>query len=170
MIMRLIFCLFSIVVLTGCEPEPQPIRYGEDMGAHCRMTVSDDRYGAELLTTTGKAYMFDSVECLAGYVLAHPEIKAETHSLWVTSFDDPGTLIQLDDAFFLHTPALRSPMGMNLTAFGSETTEDAMLDVYGGEVLTWGDVLALVENSHWSIVNGKNPMTNDGEQSKPNDQ
>lgn len=132
-------------MMAGCQPEPQPICYGEDLGAHCRMTIADDRYGTELLTKTGKAYKFDSVECLAGYMLAHPDIAAETHSLWVTAFGAPGTLIPISEAFFLHAPALRSPMGMNLTAFAAGTAEDAVLETYGGEILSWDEVLALLE-------------------------
>lgn len=145
--MHIFFYIGAFVMLAGCQPEPQPIRYGEDIGAYCRMTISDARYGTELLTKTGKAYKFDSVECLAGYMLAHPGIEAETHSLWVTAFDDPDTLIPISKAFFLHAPALRSPMGMNLSAFGAGTTEDAVLEAYGGEILSWDDVLALVETS-----------------------
>jgi copper chaperone NosL len=133
----------AAALLTGCQVEPQPIRYGEDACAHCRMTVSDARFGAELLTTTGKTYPFDSVECLADYVRAHPEAEAQTHSLWVTSFDAPGELIPLADAFVLYSPALRSPMGRGLAAFGPATPEaDALARFDDAEILAWDDVLA----------------------------
>lgn len=140
--MRVLRILLLGLLLVGCQPEPQPIRYGEDACTQCRMTVSDERFGAELLTTTGKTYPFDSVECLAEYVLAHAD--APTHSLWVTSYDAPGDLILLDDAFFVHAPGLRSPMGRGLAAFGPETGQaDALVRFDGAEVLTWDEVLAL---------------------------
>ncbi len=146
--MRALLLLIAALVLAGCEVAPQPIRYGEDVGEHCRMTISDERFGTELLTTTGKAYKFDSVECLAGYVLAHPEAAEEAHSLWVTSYDDPGTLVPLGDAFFLYAPSIRSPMGQNLAAFGPGTTEaDALARFEDAEVLAWNEVLARVESS-----------------------
>ena len=34
----------ALVLLAGCQPEPRAIRYGEDACAHCKMTVSDDRF------------------------------------------------------------------------------------------------------------------------------
>jgi copper chaperone NosL len=140
--------LAAAALLAGCQVEPQPIRYGEDVGEHCRMTISDARFGTELLTTTGKAYTFDSVECLAGYVLAHPDAADEAHSLWVTSYDDPGTLVPLAESFFVHAPDLRSPMGQGLAAFGPGTTEaDALAAFDDAEVLAWDDVLALVERA-----------------------
>ena len=135
----------GLVVLAGCQPEPRAIRYGEDVGAHCKMTVSDARFGSELLTTTGKTHVFDSVECLANYVLAHPELADQTHSLWVTAYDAPGELIPLDSAFFVRSPQVQSPMGGGLAAFGTGTTHEAALGQVEGEVLDWADVLELTD-------------------------
>lgn len=132
-------------VLAGCQPEPRPIRYGEDVGAHCKMTVSDARFGAELLTTTGKVYVFDAIECLANYVVAHPELADQTHSLWVTAYDAPGELIPLDSAFFVHSPEVQSPMGGGLAAFGPGTTHEEALRQLEGEVIDWASVLELAE-------------------------
>ncbi|GAB5537260.1 MAG: hypothetical protein Rubg2KO_35090 [Rubricoccaceae bacterium] len=135
--------LVALVLVAGCQPEPRAIRYGEDVGAHCKMTVSDARFGSELLTTTGKVHVFDAVECLANYVLAHDELADQTHSLWVTAYDAPGELISLDSAFFIHSPEVQSPMGGGLAAFGPGTTHEDALRQLGGEVLTWADVLEL---------------------------
>ncbi len=137
--------LMLLALPAACTPEPRPIRYGEDTCAHCIMTVSDARYGAELVTTTGKTYVFDSIECLAGYLLQERDGTDRIHSLWVTDFEQPGTLIPAEDAVFLHSPALRSPMGMNLTAFAPTADPARLRAEHGGEILTWDDVLALVQ-------------------------
>lgn len=133
----------GLVLLAGCEPQPRAIRYGEDVGAHCKMTVSDARFGTELLTTTGKVHVFDSVECLANYVLAHDELADQTHSLWVTAYDAPGELISLDSAFFIRSPEVQSPMGGGLAAFGLGTPPEEAQRQLGGEVLDWTEVLDL---------------------------
>jgi len=142
--MRMRPALFAILVLlAGCQPEPRAIRYGEDVGAHCKMTVSDARFGSELLTTTGKVHVFDAVECLANYVLAHPELADQTHSLWVTAYDAPGELVPLDSAFFIHSRDIQSPMGGGLAAFGPSTSPEEAQRQLGGDILTWADVLEL---------------------------
>jgi copper chaperone NosL len=135
--------LLSLVALAAaaCAPEPEPIAYGEDLCAHCRMVIVDERYGAELVTTKGRIFKFDSIECLADYVLRSID-AADVHSLWVTDYRAPGTLIDVTDATFLHSPALNSPMGANLTAFtASGITPDDLLEEFGGEVLDWAGVL-----------------------------
>ena len=40
--------------LTGCSTEPLPIRYGQDNCDFCKMTISDHRFGAEIVTKKGK--------------------------------------------------------------------------------------------------------------------
>ena len=135
--------LALVAPLAGCDTGPRPIAYGEETCARCLMTVADERYGAEAVTTRGRVYVFDSVECLAAWALEHD--PADIRSLWVTDFHDPPTLIAVEDAVFLRSPVLRSPMGMGLTAFGDGIREEAILDAFAGELLEWEGVLALVE-------------------------
>lgn len=132
--------LSALFLLAACTPGPEPIHYGEDACDHCRMTIADERYGAELVTGTGKIYKFDSIECLAGFLQEDGVAEDEVHSLWVTDFSSPTGLVPADEAFYLHSTNLRSPMGMNLTAFGGGITREAVRDSFGGEVLSWQDV------------------------------
>lgn len=134
------------LMLCGCTPGPQPLHYGAQTCAHCVMTLSDARYGAELVTRTGKTYAFDSVECLAAFIDGVDE--AAVHSLWVTDFSQPETLIRVEDAIFLHSPALRSPMGAGLAAFPAEAPP-ADLD---GTLLDWPAVRALADASLHSVA------------------
>lgn len=137
----------ALVAVAACAPEPKPIVYGEDVCVHCRMAIVDDRYGTELVTRTGLTHTFDSIECMADYVLGMDEPES-VHSLWVTSFQHPGELISIDDALFLHSEMLRSPMGANLTAFRSDTmTPAALVNSFGGVVMTWDEVLEHVRSS-----------------------
>ncbi len=147
----------ALVLIAGCTPEPAEIRYGEDSCVHCMMTVSDERYGTELVTGTGKTLTFDSIECLAAYTDANP--KLDVHSLWVTAFDDPGKLIPLDSATFLRSENLRSPMGMNLTAFSPAMTPDAAINAFAGRVLTWEEVVELVTSDTPGTGHSGHPST-----------
>jgi copper chaperone NosL len=140
--------LGTLLLLGGCAtPEPRPLRLGEDRCAHCIMSLSDDRYGAELVTQTGKVYAFDSVECLAGYLIDGRIAEADVHSLWVVDFEQPGTLISVGEAFFLHSKDLPSPMGQYLTAFGPGITRQAVSHSFFGDILTWDEVLDVVQEN-----------------------
>jgi copper chaperone NosL len=132
----------GLAVLSGCAPEPAAIRYGSDGCAYCKMTVTDERYGAELVTHTGKVQVFDSIECLVSYLIENPDVPVQ--SLWVTPYNSPGSLIAAENALILHSPNLRSPMGMNLTAFGDGMTPDAATQAFAGSILTWDEVRARV--------------------------
>jgi len=138
------FLVLVALLWTGCTPEPEPINYGEDNCAYCRMTVTDPRYGSELVTSTGKTYMFDSIECLAAYVQENPDV--EVHSLWVPNFRDPGTLMNVEEATLVRSDQLKSPMSLNIAAFRTATTSrDAVADSVSGTALSWEEVQALVK-------------------------
>ena len=112
------------------------------------MGLADDRHGAELLTPTGKVYPFDSAECLADWVMNDAD-AAEIHSAWVTDFSNPGTLIRADQAYFLASPTLQSPMGLGLSAFAREEDRDGAVISFGGEALDWEGAKAYVAE-RWS--------------------
>jgi len=133
------------LIFSGCSNGPRPIHYGEENGAYCKMGISDNRYGAELITDKGKTYAFDSVECLASFYLEDGVPKTDVASLWVTDFQNPPALIKVEDAFFLLSDNLRSPMGMNLTAFSYAIGKDAVGNAFSGEIIGWNEVLGKVE-------------------------
>ncbi len=134
--------VLQMVFVAGCsDPRPVPLTLGETACNHCHMTLMDERFAAELLTITGKAYTFDSVECLASFAL---ESTDEIHSLWVTNFGAPSHLVRVEEAFFVRSPLLKSPMGMGLVAFGEGMTPEDALNSFAGELLDWQGVLDVV--------------------------
>ena len=108
------------------------------------MIISDPRYGSELVTVKAKVYKFDSVECLAAF-LSDPNIKEEDiHSLWVTDFFMPRTLIDARRATFLQSPQLASPMGLNLTALATHSAAVELSRDYPGTIIDWPNVQSIV--------------------------
>ena len=135
-------CVTMIAALAGCEPGPQPIAYGEDTCDRCVMGISDTRFGAQIVTRTGKVYKFDSVECLAGFALEMSE--SDIHSMWVTDFRRPEVLVKAPAAVYLAGSKLSSPMGLSLLAFSSEAESDSIRTAFGGELVEWPALLELV--------------------------
>ncbi len=136
--------LVPVLLLAACSSGPRPIRFGEEAGAYCKMTITDQRYAAELMTKKGKAYVFDSVECLASFYLNGTVPREEVAGLYVTDFRNPPALVPAGDAFYLLSDNLRSPMGLNLTAFSDRIGREAVENAFSGEILTWDGVLARV--------------------------
>lgn len=129
-------------LLGACAPGPRPIAYGREACDYCRMVISDPRYGAELVTRKGKVHTFDSIECLAAYYL-QARAAGTVHSVWVSDFARPGTLLAAADARFVRAGGPGSPMGMGLTAFATDAA--ALRRATGGaRPLRWDDVIDLV--------------------------
>lgn len=147
----LVSCVFLIICILGissCAPSPEPIEYGTDNCSYCKMTIIEQSHGAELVTSKGKVYKFDSIECMAAYILKNKIRKEGIHSLLVTDFEDPGVFVDAISATFLHSAQLRSPMGLNLTAVQNREVGISLLNKYDGDLLDWMEVLALV-NDEW---------------------
>jgi len=139
--------LFLLLLLFACEvkPEPEPIRYGKDACAWCRMIIADAGFAAELKTKKGKVYKFDAPECLAAFVLSGQIKKDEILGMWVADFAQKGKLIPVEQAKFLVSEKIKSPMGLNIAAFSSEEDLEEAKRVFGGRVLTWEEVLQYVK-------------------------
>lgn len=134
--------LFLALTFSSCTPEPEPIQYGFDACAHCKMTITDVRYGAEAVTKKGKVYKFDSIECMAAY-LQEQDMEAEILHKLVTDFEQPERLIAVESAAILQSEALPSPMGMFLTAFGEQERAQYFQQERGGQLLNWQETLQI---------------------------
>jgi copper chaperone NosL len=133
------------IAATACaSSELRDIHYGSDSCAYCRMVISDQRFGAKVVTNHGKTITFDSVECLTSYALTSD--SSAIRSMWVSDFQHPGTFVRAEDARFLHGGAKQSPMGLGLTAFSSEIDARGLRRASRGATLDWLAVLALVRH------------------------
>jgi copper chaperone NosL len=136
--------MFNIV---ACQSGPEPIAYGEDNCANCMMTISDPKYGAELVSDKEKVFKFDSIECLADY---STKVDVKTiKSMWVTDFESKGNFLNAHDAQFLRSDNLKSPMGLNLSAHKNHEKINSVKTEFGGDVLSWNELVNYVK-SKWN--------------------
>lgn len=135
----IITLLFMALLTVACSVEPSEIPYDRADCSYCRMSITDQRYGAELVSSKGKAYYFDALECQINYRLEHPETEW-AYSL-TTPFTAPGTLISTDDALILRSPDWPSPMGMNLTTLPDQATAEEFVQTPADAVYTYEAVL-----------------------------
>lgn len=133
------------IILAGCSIEPKPIEYGVDNCAFCRMTIADQKYGAEAITKKGKIYKYDALECMVNDMQRGGLVEAEFHSLLTVDFTQPTTLIDATTAVYLQSDQLRSPMAVNLTSFSDDQSARDARKRYNGSVMAWGEVLEFVD-------------------------
>lgn len=133
----------TLVASACASAEPRPIQYGTAECEQCHMIISDERYAAQLVTSTGKTLDFDSVECLARWYLPRRD-SVEVRSLRVSDFQHPGMLVPAERARFVRSGTQHSPMGLGLAAFAADADPAELARTFGGEALDWPGVLALV--------------------------
>ena len=131
--------LFSIT-LSGCSTEPQPIRIGQDNCDFCKMTISDNRFGAELVTQKGKVFKFDDTHCLVSFLQTKKTEEQQRGEIYFTNFIVPHNLINVKQAFFLQSPSLKSPMNGNIASFSNQDSLHNMLPKYYGNTISWEDM------------------------------
>jgi copper chaperone NosL len=105
---RAIAALLILGVAVACTSSALPVRYGEDACAHCRMVITDPRFGGSVVTTKGRTEQFDSMDCLLAFVRGLPESPRE---VLVADFRNPGQMLSADDAVFTRSEMVHGPMG-----------------------------------------------------------
>lgn len=138
--------LLAVVALAGCRRGPEPIRYGKDECAECKMTLVDQHYGAEHVTGRGKVYRFDDVTCLGAYRRRTGAADAEGRS-YVVDFRQPNHFLPVEAALLLRHDALRTPMGGQTAAFATEPELEAARRELGGggQMLRWAEAEKLLQ-------------------------
>lgn len=113
--------VFFVLFLVSCQNKgPKSIAYGKDQCDFCQMTISDDKFAAELITEKGKVYKFDDLHCLETYQKMEKK-QNEKAQIYVSDFTT-GKLIPFDKAIFLEGGKIESPMGGNVAAFSDKET------------------------------------------------
>lgn len=132
--------LVSLILLFACSKDITPLEYGKDQCDHCRMTLTDKKYGAEIITKKGKAVKFDAAECMLNYLKEKKIDENEVEKYLVINLSEPGVLTDAVSATYLISSKLRSPMGEDISSFAEKNTAEKYLNEFGGEVHSWDEL------------------------------
>ncbi len=124
-------------MIFSCNKAPRDLEYGEDECHYCSMKIVEKKFGAQIVTEKGKIQMYDSAECLIREALKHPEEKYS--HLKVTNYLTDEWL-DAEQAYFLVSESLPSPMGANLTSYKTKNEADDMQKEKQGEVFNWEQI------------------------------
>ncbi len=128
------------MLLAACAPGgPRPLALGQEPCTHCHMTIVQERFSAEAILPTGKVFAFDDVGCLADWLATAAEPPA---SVWVWSAIPGEGWLPAEEAVFIHSDSLRTPMGGNLAAARPGAGADSLRASLGGTLRRWPDLRA----------------------------
>lgn len=123
--------------LSACSSGPVPIRVGSDNCDYCKMGIADARFGAEVVNKKGKAWKFDDVHCLVGFLKDGGLKAGDIRDVYFTRFDGDHALLPSGKALLLQSEELRSPMGGNIAAFADQPALDQTMQQLGGKAISW---------------------------------
>jgi copper chaperone NosL len=138
--LKLSVIILAATLFSSCSTEPVPIRIGKDNCDFCKMTISDHRFGAEIVTTKSKNYKFDDEHCIIQFLKEGTIEPDDIARVYVVDFSSPNSLIDSKKAFFLQSPDFKSPMNGNIAAFSQEDSLQKALPKFYGNVISWEDM------------------------------
>jgi copper chaperone NosL len=132
----------GVALLAGCRAPaevlaPPEIRYGEDVCAECNMIISEPRFAAGLVAEVDgrtQTLAFDDIGDLLAYQVKHADLKVLRR--YVHDYDTEAWL-PAEQATYVKSGAIQSPMGHGLAAFTASARATAFAREAGGEVQTW---------------------------------
>jgi copper chaperone NosL len=150
--------MLSAAVLAGCgaesaraeEERAEAFAAGGVACDYCEGVIPEARFGGEVVTRDGRTFRFMSVECLAGFLVEGRVAPEAVRSVRVVDYDNGEALVEAASAYYLRSQFLESPSGLRLVATDREKIARNLHYFFGGERLTWDEVLALVK-AEWAL-------------------
>lgn len=127
-----------LLLFAACSKEAEKIQYGKDQCVYCKMTIVDLQHSAQYVSTKGRQFKFDAIECMINEL--YESRRNETAQLLVADYPNPGSMISASDASFIICPEIKSPMGAFLSAFSSQTEAQKTIATKGGEIYNWPEI------------------------------
>jgi copper chaperone NosL len=129
-----------LITVTSCNAGPEALKTGVDNCYFCKMTISDARFGAEIVTKKGKIYKFDDTHCILNYLKTKDIELANIKNIYLTNYCGSHQLLDVKNVVLLKAEELRSPMGGNTAAFDVQDSLFAVQKFFPGIVVTWNEL------------------------------
>ncbi len=130
-----------LATMASCNVGPEPLKAGVDNCHFCKMTITDIRFGAEIVTKKGKVYKFDDTHCIASYLKSKGLEPGDIKNIYLTNYAGDHQLIEVGNTFLLSSPELRSPMGGNVATFDNKDSLQIIQKRFKGNVVAWNQLI-----------------------------
>ncbi len=145
-ILKIIFFLLVIFIVTSCSSGPEVIKYGEENCGFCKMTIMDKKFGTELVSQKGKIFKFDDAACMVKYMKVSDLDDSNFKFIVFNGVDAPGELLGVEEATFVYSGEMRSPMLGNVGAFKDPKKANAYIKSdTSAQMMSWEEVKSKLE-------------------------
>ncbi len=136
----LVLLLMMSLLFSSCNAGPVPIQLSKDNCEFCKMTFSDARFGAEIVTAKGKVYKFDDVHCLLGFLNSAVLEKKEINAIYFVDFSGTHDLKKQEEMILYRSDGFHTPMGGNIAAFSSRDSLNRAMQTFNGADVSWDKI------------------------------
>ncbi|MBS1776725.1 MAG: nitrous oxide reductase accessory protein NosL [Bacteroidetes bacterium] len=120
--MKQVFLLsvaFVTLMISSCARKFEPIDYGKDGCAHCKMTIVEKQFAAEIVNEKGRVFKFDDISCMKIFT-AENHLDDSKILLFVANYANPEqAFLDVNTAYMLFSESFKSPMNGYIAAFKS---------------------------------------------------
>lgn len=135
-----VLLVFNMLFFASCSSGPVAIKRGSDNCHFCKMTISDIRYGAEIVTKKGRVYKFDDSYCLLTWLKTKEIATDEIKNTYLTNFNNNHQLLNISEALLLQSKDLKGPMGGNLAACKEADSLKIIQQHFPGTQISWKEI------------------------------
>ncbi|MCK9494656.1 MAG: nitrous oxide reductase accessory protein NosL [Dehalococcoidia bacterium] len=122
------------------------VRFGQESCAHCGMLIDDVRFVAAWIDSGDEAH-FDDIGCMVGAIETAP--PSASARFFVTEYET-GDWIAAEDAFYVRSDGIRSPMAYGLAASATRLGADQIAEEVTGRLHRWHDLPGELREDHHS--------------------
>lgn len=140
-IMKMITLILMAGFVLSCSSEQELLRYGKDACYTCKMTLMDKKFGAEIITAKGKVYKFDDANCMVNFINSDYLAEETITRKLIVDYSQPEKLIPAEEAFYLKSDQIRSPMVSQIAAFETEQVMLKYKPKLKAIYLSWGELM-----------------------------
>jgi copper chaperone NosL len=131
--------------LVSCSTQPEPFKYGTDICHTCKMGIVDIKFGNEIITKKGKIFKFDDIGCTIRYLKSGSIEQKDIAQTVVINYEKKNDFIDVNNASFVVSEEIRSPMNFNTAAFTTKEAATKFLAGKSGKIFNWNEIYSRIE-------------------------
>ncbi len=105
------------------------------------MTISDNKFGSEIVTKKGKVYKFDDTQCMISFLQNNIVEKKEIGQLYLVDFSGSHELLKVSDAYVLKSDLFVTPMKGYYAAFSNSKEMQQIQMQYKAKKVSWNELI-----------------------------